>query len=168
MIRPSLTDLYRRFAVGQLAMPVTDVDPLATQIASSPARAELLRLRRELEPASAQLSAELAAIMSNATGASAAHRRADTSRRAAAGPRRWRVAAVFAAALVAAVVVWGAHRGNLPTAPQNAPLANAQGTLDHIFSGFNERPVAAKSAGDEIFRGEFRSDEIFNSKSHDG
>jgi hypothetical protein len=167
MIRPSLTDLYRRFAVGHLAMPVTDIDPLATQIASSPARAELLRLRRELEPASAQLSAEIV-VLFNAYGASAAHRRADTSRRAAAGTRRWRVVAAFAATLVAAVVVWGTHRGNLPTAPQNAPQANAQGAPDRIFSGFNERAVATKNAGDEIFRGEFRSDEIFNSRTHDG
>ena len=165
MIRPSLTDLYRRFAVGQLAMPVTDVDPLASQIASSPARAELLRLRCELEPASAQLSAEIV-VLFNAYGASAAHRRADTSRRAAAGTRRWRVVAAFAASLVAAVVLWGAHRASM--APQTVPIASTQLSPDRIFSGLNERMVVTKNARDEIFHAEFRSDEIFNSKTHDG
>jgi hypothetical protein len=166
MNKPSVTDLYRRFTDGA---SVLDTDQLSAQMASSPARARLPGFSRDLEVESAALSAKLALALSQANEA-VAHRRHGVSRRAAAGSRRWRAVAAMAAAVIAAVVVWGGHHGTLPTPV--TPMASAP-TLDRIFAGFDENAVATTGradARDEIFRGEFRSDEIFNSsaKTHDG
>ncbi|MDR3389544.1 MAG: hypothetical protein P4L92_21065 [Rudaea sp.] len=167
MNKPSVTELYRRFA-DQAG--VADAEQLAAQIAGSSARAQLLEFSRDLEPESAALSAGLAVALNEASGA-APHRRHAVSRRAIGGSRRWRGVAALAAAMVAAVVVWGGHRGNQP--PPAAPVADSGSTADRIFAGFSESTLATaerRGAQDEIFRGEFRTDEIFNSsaKSHDG
>jgi hypothetical protein len=165
MTRPSLTQLYRRFS--------------GTAVTVSSADADLMRFSRELEPASAQLSADLAEALASSTPV--AHRRADTSRantsrRAVAASRRRRGVAALAASLIAAVALWSAHRsftiGDMPvaqnnpavTAPKNAPAA------DRIFAAFDEHAMASRAApaSDEIFRGRFMPDEIFNSKIHDG
>jgi hypothetical protein len=164
--KPSVIELYRRFANHG----AVDADQFDAQIARSPAHAQLQAFSRDLEPESAALSAQLAIALNQASEA-ATHRRHGASRRVAAGSRRWRgVAAALAAAIVAAVVVWGGHHGNLP-APAPS-VANAPAP-DRIFAGFSEGKIAIaerRRAGDEIFRGEFRSDEIFNSsaKNHDG
>jgi hypothetical protein len=157
--KPSVTGLYRRFGGKS---DVASAGRIDAQVASSSARAELARLQRDLEPASAQLSADLAVLF--AADGNAAHVRNHWSRGTARAPRRWVAAAALAASLIAAVAFWGVYR-----APP-APLAAAHALPDRIFAGFDERAVASKPGGDEIFRAEFRSDEIFNSsgKTHDG
>jgi hypothetical protein len=157
MTRPSLTQLYRRFAGTS--------EPLSS------ADADLMRFSRDLEPASAQLSADLAAAF--ASSPSAVHRRAGMPRRAVAASRRWRGVAALAASLIAALAVWSSHRtgtiGDMPTAQNvRAPSASTPAT-DRIFAAFDDQAMAsrAKPAGDEIFRGQFVPDEIFKSK-HDG
>jgi len=161
MTRPSLTQLYRRFA--------------STSVPLSSADADLMRFSRDLEPASAQLSADLAAAL--ASSPSVTHRRASTPRRAVATSRRWRGVAALAASLIAALAVWSTHRtftiGDLPTA-QNSPaiIKPPIGTSagDRIFAAFDDHAMASRAtpATDKIFRGQFMPDEIFNSKMHDG
>ena len=157
MSRPSLTQLYRRFA--------------GTAVAISSADADLMRFSRELEPASAQLSADLAEAFAASTPL--AHRRANTSRRVVAASRRRRGIAALAASLIAAVAVWSAHRnvtiGDMPVA-QNHPAAAHAPAVDRIFTAFDDHAMASRAtpARDEIFRGQFLPDEIFKSKTHDG
>lgn len=162
MTRPSLTQLYSRFAGTAVAISSTDAD--------------LMRFSRELEPASAQLSADLAEAFAASTPA--AHRRADTSRantsrRAVAASRGRRGVATLAASLIAAVAVWSAHRsaniGEMPVAQSN-PAAKHAPAADRIFATFDEHTMASRAApaGDQIFRGQFVPDEIFKSKTHDG
>lgn len=166
MNKPSVTELYRRFG-GHAG--VLGVDQFAAQMTDSPARDQLQAFSRDLEPESAALSSQLA-IALNEANENIAHRRHGASRRIVAGSRRWRAVAALAAAMVAAVVVWGGYHSNLPT-PATL-VANAPAP-DRIFAGFSEGTVAnteRRGARDEIFSGEFRSDEIFNSnsKNHDG
>lgn len=157
MTRPSLTQLYRRFAGNAVAISSSDAD--------------LMRFSRELEPVSAQLSADLAEAF--ASSMPVAHRRANVSRRAVAASRRWRGIAALAASLIAAVAVWGVHRSvtisDMPLA-QNNPAATQAPADDRIFAAFDEHAMASRlaPASDEIFRGQFVPDEIFNSKMHDG
>jgi hypothetical protein len=165
MTRPSLTQLYRRFS--------------GTAVAVSSVDADLMRFSRELEPASAQLSADLAEAL--ASSSPVAHRRTNTSSRhaVAASRRRRGVAAALAASLIAAVALWSAHRsvgvGDMPVA-QNNPQINSSviaptsaPVADRIFAMFDDHSMASRTAPvrDEIFRGQFVPDEIFNSK-HDG
>ena len=158
MSRPSLTQLYRRYAGKSVPLSAADAD--------------LMRFSRELEPASAQLSADLAAVF--AASGSAAHRRASSPRRAVAASRRWRGLAALAASLIAAVAVWSTHRtgtiGNTPTAQISAVPSTRMPSADRIFAAFDDRATASRvsPAGDEIFRDKFVPDEIFNSKMHDG
>jgi len=164
MTRPSLTQLYRRFS--------------GTAVAVSSADADLMRFSLELEPASAQLSADLAEAFASSTPV--VHRRAETSRantsrRAVAASRRRRGVAALAASLIAAVAVWSAHRsvtiGDMPVAQNNPAVATPRSApaADRIFAAFDEHTMASRAApaSDEIFRGRFVPDEIFNSK-HDG
>jgi len=155
MTRPSLTQLYRRFAGSAVAISSTDAD--------------LMRFSRELEPASAQLSADLAEVF--ASSAPVAHRRADNSRRAVAASRRRRGIAALAASLIAAVAVWSTHRtvGDMPNAQNNSASVAGKPATDRIFAALEDRAMASRAApaSDEIFRGQFVPDEIFNSK-HDG
>jgi hypothetical protein len=157
MNRPSLTQLYRRFS--------------ASAVATSSVDADLMRFSRELEPASAQLSADLAEAL--AASVPVAHRRANTSRRAVAASRRRRGIAALAASLIAAVAVWSAHRsvtiGDIPVA-QNNPATTHASAVDRIFATLDDHAMASRAApvGDEIFRGQFVPDEIFKSKTHDG
>jgi hypothetical protein len=163
MNKRSVTELYHRF-VGTGSVP--DADQLAAQIASSPARAQLLDFSRDLEPESAALSAKLA-IALNPTDVAIAHRRHGASRRGASGARRWRGVAALAAALLAAVVVWSPHLRDASSPA--TPVANAK-PADRIFADDTSMATSARTgARDQIFRDEFRGDEIFNSsKSHDG
>lgn len=161
MTRPSLTQLYRRFA--------------GTAVAISPVEADLMRFSRELEPMSAQLSADLAEAL--ASSAPVAHRRTNSSSRRAvvASGRRRGVAAALAASLIAAVAVWSTHRsvtiGDMPVA-QNNPgviVPSSVPAVDRIFATFDDHSMVSRTppGGDEIFRGQFVPDEIFRSK-HDG
>jgi hypothetical protein len=159
MTRPSLTQLCRRYAGNSVPLSSADAD--------------LMRFSRELEPASAQLSADLAAVL--ASSSSAVHRRAAAPRRPIAASRRWRGVAALAASLIVAVAVWSTHRsvGDMPNMQNNsaviAPSASKPAT-DRIFAAMEDRAMAssATSASDEIFRGQFVPDEIFSSKMHDG
>lgn len=141
-----------------------DADRLEAQLAASPARAGLQALRRELEPASARLSDDLAELFTHNYGT---HRWSGASRRAVHAPRRWRAVAAFAASLIAVAAVWSLRHERIPA---HTPTA-AAGLPDRIFVGFDEKSVAQgkASAGDRIFRGNFLPDEIFNSsRKHEG
>lgn len=135
---------------------------------TKPSLTQLYRFSRELEPASAQLSADLTAAFDAAS--SAAHRRSDASRRIAGRSRRWRGVAALAASLVVAIALWNTHRtaamNDVLTAQIPAMITPAN---DRIFAALDAHAVAAHSnRGDEIFRGEFVTDEIFKSKTHGG
>ncbi len=160
--RSSLTELYRREIASRVDTTLTDADQIDAQIAISPARAELSSFRSELEPLSAGLSAELAVMF--AADRRAAHVRAIAPRRVAHATRHWRgAAAALAASLIVATGIWGMHRS------VQAPQVAKRVLPDRIFTGFDEHAIASRPpTGDVIFRGEFRSDEIFNSKTHDG
>lgn len=169
-----LKNLFRQFAARR-GLPVPEVDALIelsrlphAEDAASPLHADLLRFSRELEPVSAQLGSDLAVALGE-TNVIVAHRRA-SPRRAASAPRRMRavVASAMAASLIVAVALFATHRSHTPT-PVSASAAHA--VPDRIFAGFDERNVAASKPahGDQIFRGNFVPDEIFNSsKSNDG
>jgi len=166
-----LKNLFRQFAARRQP-PVPDVDGLIqlsrlphAEDAASPLHADLLRFSRELEPVSAQLSIDLAAAFGE-TNAIVAHRRT-APHRAASAPRRWRVAVgpAMAASLAVAVVLFAAYRMHAPAA---GSAVTAQALPDRIFAAFDERSMAQSkpAAGDEIFRGDFVPDEIFNSSKH--
>jgi hypothetical protein len=169
----NLKNLFNRFA-SKRKLSIPDVDdvvelsrlPHADEVAS-PLHADLLRFSRELDPVSAQLSSDLAAALGE-TNVGVAHRHA-VSRRAASAPSRWRVAvaSAMAASLIVAVALVATHRSHAPASTS----ASAAAAPDRIFAGFDERNVAASKPahGDQIFRGNFLPDEIFNStKSNDG
>jgi hypothetical protein len=167
-----LKNLFRQFAGARGTMPVPDVEDLLAlsrlphaEDAASPLHADLQRFSRELEPVSAQLGTDLAAALGE-TNAVVAHRLA-SPRRAASAPRRWRaaVASAMAASLIVAVALFATHRSHAP-APESAA---AHALPDRIFAGFDERNVATgekAGQGDQIFRGNFVPDEIFNSSRH--
>ena len=132
-----------------------------------------------MEPASAQLSADLAVVL--ASSSPAVHRRAATPRRAIAASRRWRGVAALAASLIAAVAVWNTHRTgtihDMPLAQNNPGVIAPERTpaTDRIFASFDDHSMASRTmpagtmpASDVIFRGQFVPDEIFSSKMHDG
>jgi hypothetical protein len=141
-------------------------DRLEAQLAASPALAGLHALRRDLEPLSAQLSDDLAQLFA-AAHARGAHTRAAVSRRSAHAWRRRSGAVVaMAVSLIAVVAVWTLRHDRIPAHPATAAMP------DRIFTGFDEKNIAERKApaGDEIFRGNFLPDEIFNSSRshHDG
>jgi hypothetical protein len=169
----SLSQVYRRFA-GSRALPsVPDTDDVLelsriahADEAAAPLCADLLRFSRALEPASAQLSADVAAAFDEALPG--LHRRA-LVRRGAARVRRWRGVAAVAATVLAVVGVWTLQRGPLLHAPQTtSTAATSTAVPDRIFAAFNDSAMAATSAQDEIFRDKFSgpSDQIF--RAHDG
>lgn len=142
-----------------------DADSLDAQIAASPARMRLHALRHDLQPLSAQLSDDLAHLFASAHDA---HRHARPSRRATHAPRRWSALAAVAASLIAVVAVWGLRHERAATPPATAAVATPP---DRIFAGLDDKNVAPgdRHAHDEIFRGNFLPDEIFNSsRQHEG
>lgn len=166
--KPSLTQLYRRFAGGSASVPnAEDLLELArlqhAEDAASPLYADLLRLSRALEPASAQLGSDLKAACDQ--DASGAHRRTVAPRRAAHVARRWRGVGAIAASLLAVVGAWTLQRAHVP-APQQATntvaLVATAPVSDRIFAFGDERSVALVTSKDEIFRDQFSSDEIFH------
>lgn len=170
--RHDLKNLFRQFAGERRALQIPEVEDLLelsrlphAEDAASPLHADLLRFSRELEPVSAQLCTDLAAVLGE-TNVVVAHRRA-SPRRAASAPHRWRaaVASAMAASLIVAVALFATHRSHAPM-PASASAAHA--VPDRIFAGFDERNMAASkpARGDQIFRGNFVPDEIFNSSKH--
>ena len=139
-----------------------DAEGVLAEIARSPLNGDLLRFARDLEPASAALSEELASALS---GTAQSHRNAGLQRMAHRRARRWRVGAALAASLLAAVAVWNVQRVQ-KTSPASAPLAQTPVAPDRIFASMNDRPTSVR--GDEIFRAEFPVDRIFSWNDHDG
>jgi hypothetical protein len=166
--RPSLSQLYRRFAGGSRPVlpEADDLLQLArvahAEDAASPLYADLLRFSRELESTSAQLSADVAVAFEETTPVT--HRR-DNTRRAAVATRRWRGIGAIAAGLVAAVGAWTALKpvATPPATPTTAAVAPVQ---DRIFASLDGRAATTNTKSDEIFRDQFSSDRIFS--SHDG
>lgn len=181
--KTSLTELYRAHARNDAALPDADVlvslargdypenlDAAIAEVAASPLNGKLLHLARDLQPLSIDLSMDLEALLGR-SARSGSHRQG-RARRALGAQPRWRVAvAAMAASLIAVAGLWTAHRLQLPSESSPATTAQmVQPASDRIFAGFNEKAVATQSTkrGDEIFRGRFLPDEIFNSNRHEG
>ncbi len=169
MSKPNLSHIYRNGtrrtqadaldadAIASLAAGTSSDDQLDS-VAASALNSDLIHFARDLEPDSAALSESVTGLL-RADGA--AHRRAAPTRRTANGRHGWRIASAIAASFVAAVVLWSANQAHR-SAPVNATTA----TSDHIFSSLNDRNLAQQPMqSDRIFSGDFRSDEIFNSRS---
>ena len=155
MNKPNLSEIYRNGAPSR-SDAAPDVDQLIAEFPRSPLQRDLIRFARDLEPESAALSANLESVLNG--GRIARHRRFATQR-SARGRRSWRIASALAASLIAAMAVWNGTRVNQPHSSPTATVAS-----DRIFSSVNEESVATKSSSgpDQIFRGDFRPDEIFN------
>ena len=152
--RPSLSQLYRRFA-GSPGAALPQADDLLelgrvphAEDAAAPLVADLLRFARELETPSAELGHDLRAAFDGV--AAPAHRRA-APRRAAVAARRWRGVAAIAASVLALVGVIGLQHGRI--APTSAPSATAGMPEDRIFAAVETSSVAGKP--DRIFRDQF-------------
>ena len=171
MNKPNLSEIYRNGAPSRsdAASDVdhVDIDQIIAEFPRSPLQRDLIRFARDLEPESASLSADLESVLNG--GRVARHRRF-AGQRSAHGRRSWRIASALAASLIAAVAVWTGVRTNHPS-PSTTVAAVAS---DRIFSSINEDSVATKSSmrrdatssHDQIFRGDFVPDEIFNATRH--
>lgn len=169
--KPSLSRLYRRYAGGVVGVAVPDADDLLqlarvahAEDAASPLYADLLRFSRELEPASAQLSAEVTRAFAGTVPAG--HRQARARRAVATGARRWRGVAAIAASLVALIGAWTVFKHDNRAPAASVAQAAAPLVRDRIFAALDDRIVATPARGDEIFRDQFSSDRIF--RSNDG
>jgi hypothetical protein len=133
-----------------------DIDQLIAQVPRSSLQRDLIRFARDLEPESVALSANLESVLN---GRGNAHRHRPATRRSAQGRRHWRIASALAASLIAAVALWNAGTFSRSHVPMPTSVAN-----DRIFSGLNDSSVATQNAPgrDEIFKADFRADEIFN------
>ena len=138
-----------------------DAERVLAQIARSPLNGDLLRFARDLEPASAALSAEFASTL---RGSPAGHRGVTANRTMHGAARRWRIGVAVAASLLAAVAVWNGQREE--RAPSVAPIAHTATPPDRIFANLDDRTSLRR--GDEIFRAEFHADKIFSWNEHDG
>ena len=153
--RPSLSQLYRRFAGSQgAALPAAeDLLELGrvphAEDAAAPLVADLLRFSRALEGASAELGQDLRAELG--AGAVPAHRRA-APRRAAVVARRWRGVAAIAASVLALVGAIGLQHGRQANPPAQV-AAHAATPADRIFAAV-ETPIGSATS-DTIFRDHF-------------
>lgn len=180
--KKNLTQLYREHARNDAALPDADslvslalgnrsaeTDDAIEQVAASPLNGKLLHLTRDLQPLSIDLSMDLEALLGRSY-TSVRHRQTHGRRTLGARPR-WRIAvAAMAASLIAVAGLWTAHRLNQSAETHVAATTHTQAIPDHIFSGFDEKTVAAHNdkRSDEIFRGRFLPDEIFKSNRNDG
>jgi hypothetical protein len=178
MNKPTLANLYRQATRDANGATLPDAETLVAlangerpadaervvaEVAQSALQSDLLHFTRALEPASAALSAELAATFGERQVPLTHGRAHAVPGRMAAG--RWRQARRFsiglAAAIVAAVALWSQQ---YKTASVITPPAVAsKGVPDRIFAAMNERTLAVRSQPDKIFRGDFRDDVIFRS-----
>lgn len=167
--RPSLSAIFRRHAArhGIDALPPAEellqlADVAHADEAASPLCADLLRLARALEPASAQLSADVTALRDGV--APLTHRRpAVRPQRAAAAARRRGVMAAVAASVLAVVGAWTLqHRPSSAPTLTPSPLAAAPSAApaDRIFAALDNAPASAPQR-DQIFGDHFASDVIF-------
>ncbi len=156
MNKPTLSEIYRN-GMQNSSDASADVDQIIAQIPRSPLQRDLIRFARDLEPESAQLSANLESVLNSDV---VVHRRRLATQRSARGRRTWRIASALAASLIAAVAVWSGSNLNRS---HSSARTQAAATGDRIFSSFNEGAVATRSSSDKIFRGDFHTDEIFSS-----
>lgn len=177
MSKSTLTQFFQQHLRSNASLPDADTvlslargerlaDGTMAAITSVASAGDLLRFARDLDPASTQLNADLAKLFQIAP----AYRRAQPSRRMAHATRRWGVATALAASLIGAVALWTLHHTQVPTSTSSAVLTLSTAPSDRIFAGFNEKNIVANNdkRSDEIFRGRFLPDEIFNSKGNDG
>jgi hypothetical protein len=136
-----------------------DAERVVAEVAQSALQSDLLHFTRALEPASAALSAEIAATLGERQAPVAHARSHATGTRQAAG--RWRAVRRFGvgltAVLVAAVAIWSQQHKTAPA----FPAATAGAVPDRIFSALDDRSLAGPSRPDKIFSGDFRGDVIF-------
>lgn len=169
--KPSLSQLYRRFAGARVSVPEADDVLQLTRLAhaedaASPLCADLLRFSRELEAASAQLSADVGAAFEQSVPAT--HHRTAPRRAAAAGARRWRGVAALAASVVALIGAWSVSKAP-HVLPTSTPVAAAAAPVqDRIFAALDHSTVAANTRADKIFSDQFSSDRIFSANMQDG
>ncbi|MEO8804313.1 MAG: hypothetical protein ABI304_12940 [Rudaea sp.] len=181
--QPTLSRLYREHAQNDAQLPDADVlvslalgdrpattDDALAQVAASPLNGKLMRLTRDLQPLSIDLSMDLEALLGRSSQFGS-HRQTHVRRRVTGTQPRWRFAmAAMAASVIAVAGLWTAHRLQQSTAMPSAIAVQTQADSDRIFAGFNEKAVATQNEkhGDEIFRGRFLPDEIFNANRHEG
>jgi hypothetical protein len=170
MTKSTLANLYRQATRNSAGSALPDADTLlalangerpadaeriVAEVAQSALQSDLLHFARALEPASAALSSEVATALAEERSA-ATHARSRAVPMRAMG--RWhalrRATAGLAAVLVAVVAVWSQHKTGVV-----GPSANA--APDRIFAALNDRAGVAKPGRDEIFHGDFHTDEIF-------
>lgn len=171
----SLSQLYRRMAQqgvdaagidadGLVAAASGQVDEaLANALAGSPAHADLARLLRELEPASAELADSVrrqACIHPQRDRA--ASRPVHQGRRVARRGARWFGGLAVAAGLAMALGIVGLWHGPLqsPHVPETAHVASAPDRIfasnDRIFAASESaHPAASPHGRDKLFRGDF-------------
>lgn len=180
--KTSLSQFYREHAHVNAPLPDADslvsmalgersqnADAAIAQVAASPLNGQLLHLTRALQPLSIDLSMDLENLLGR-SAQSGSHRQARDRRAFGAQVRRRIAFAAMAASLIAVAGLWSTQRLQLSSGSQPTITAHAQPDSDHIFAGFNEKAVAAQNEkrGDEIFRGRFLPDEIFNANRHEG
>jgi len=171
--KPSLSQLYRRFAGSPAVGSVPDAEDVLqlarlphADAAAAPVCADLLRFSRELEADSMQLSNDVASAFAQHTPA--LHRQAPPRRFATAAARRWRAVGALAASVLAIVAVSTALRHAGTPAPIQQSAAQTPVLQDRIFAAFNDERMAVAAPPDEIFRDQFSasSDVIF--RDHNG
>lgn len=173
----SLSRLYRRMtAQGASAAEITADDlvaaasgeadeAIAAKLALSPRHADLARLLRELEPASAELATSVRRQgCAHPHKAREAQRPSHRERPAARRRARWFGGFAAAACLALSLGVVGIWHGKM-AAPRHhdvvasspVPATDRIFTSDDRIFASNERPHHAKPArgGDELFRGDF-------------
>jgi len=174
--RKNIADVYRRFTRDGQSRREPNLDALLAladgerspqseralgEVERSGMHADLLRFARALTPESARLGVALEQAFDADRSAHRLDRRMGV-RHSAPARRGWlRVAASVVAGLTVAVAVWSLqqHRAE-PLAPTTAQTPASQATGDRIFAAIENAPRGQKS--DEIFRGEFNRDRIFN------
>ena len=173
----NVAGLYRRVTRrGATALPEADVllalaegehsdatERLLNEVSRSGMHADLLRFAQALAPESARLGVQLEQTLEVSPSD-----HARTQRRSARGatPRRnWlRTVASVAAGLVVAVAVWSLQRTHNMPVPQGAKATVAPAS-DRIFVALDESRAARQSSEpDQIFRTDFKGDQIFKAQ----
>jgi len=176
----NLIRLYRRFtrSAPVQSLPQTDAllaladgehsadaERLLGDVARSAVHADLLRFARALAPESARLGVQLEqAFETSVPGHREARRQ--SPRHAAAARRGWlRMTASLAACLLVAIFVWSVQQRHVAPTPAS-PMTASAAAPDRIFAALDDSARPAKS--DEIFRGRFSRDQIFQAKFNGG